>query len=179
MLAEREMTVAADAIRLEVARLADMPAIKRVIEASARGLMREDYSLRQIESSLRYLIGPDRQMILDGTYYVAKVGRQIVGGGGWSFRTASDGKALVTPDTAIVRTFYVHPNWARRGLGRRLLERCEADARAAGFTRLELIATPTGARLYAAHGFTPLDEVEFVLPDGVVVVGVRMEKRLD
>ena len=36
---------------------------------------------------------------------------------------------------------YTHPDFARRGVGRRILALCEAAAADAGFTRVELMAT--------------------------------------
>jgi predicted N-acetyltransferase YhbS len=72
----------------------------------------------------------------------------------------------------------VHPNWARRGIGRRLLKTCETAARKANFTALELVSTPMGEPLYAGFGFEVTERLEFRFPDGVVAPAARMLKSL-
>jgi GNAT superfamily N-acetyltransferase len=55
---------------------------------------------------------------------------------------------------------YTHPNFVRRGVGRLVLETCEAAAAAERFTTLELMATHAGLALYEAFGFQPVEDVE-------------------
>jgi N-acetylglutamate synthase-like GNAT family acetyltransferase len=81
-------------------------------------------------------------------------------------------------DPAKIRAFYVHPDWARRGIGRQMMNACQAAASQAGFTRLELLATLTGIPLYTACGFKVVERVEVKLPDGVVLPTVKMAKQL-
>jgi GNAT superfamily N-acetyltransferase len=71
---------------------------------------------------------------------------------------------------------FVRADWTRRGLGRRILEECEAAARREGFRQLALVATMPGVPLYLAYGFRPLEELEVAMPDGVKIACVRMEK---
>jgi GNAT superfamily N-acetyltransferase len=73
---------------------------------------------------------------------------------------------------------FVHPDWTRRGLGRRILEECETGARRAGFDRLVLSATLAGVPLYLAYGFEPVGEHEETLADGVTIVCMAMEKAI-
>lgn len=177
-------------LKLRPARLGDIPALTRLIEASVRGLGRQNYTSQQIESSLKYIFGVDTRLIEDGTYYVVEIGGQIVGAGGWSRRKtlyggdrAKDGAGdnLLDPgcDPAKIRAFYVHPDWARQGIGRQIMSACQDAARWAGFTRLELLATLTGAPLYAACGFKVVERVEVELPDGVILPTIRLAKHLD
>src|SRR5215207_8952415 len=127
---------------LRLATPADVPALRRLIEASVRGLSAGFYTEPQVESALRHVFGPDSQLIADGTYYVMTDGAgELVAAGGWGRRRTLHGgdqmKAADDPlldpavDGARVRAFFVHPAWARRGLARRLFERCTADAYAA------------------------------------------------
>jgi GNAT superfamily N-acetyltransferase len=81
-------------------------------------------------------------------------------------------------EPAKVRAFFVHPSYARRGIGTRLLDACEAASKEHGFTRLELTATLTGERLYARYGFQASDRFEVPLPNGVGLPVVRMFKTL-
>ena len=68
-----------------------------------------------------------------------------------------------------MRAMFVRADWTRKGLGRRILEACEAAARAEGFTQLGLMATLPGVPLYLAYGFRVLDDIEVELPDGVTI----------
>ena len=51
-------------------------------------------------------------------------------------RTGDDPAAGLA--TAKVRSVFVHPDWARHGLGRKLMQRVEAEAWSAGFNELEM-----------------------------------------
>lgn len=176
--------------RVRLATAEDLPLLQPLVDQSIRILGAGDYNQQQIESALHYLIGSDTpQLIEDGTYYVVEVDGEIAACGGWSKRHAlhggesSHGTAAghdldPAQDAAKIRQFYVHPRWARRGLARKLLQTCEQAALAAGFTRLDLLATLTGEPLYAAFGFKQVGEVEITMPDGMTVTTVRMEKIL-
>jgi GNAT superfamily N-acetyltransferase len=88
---------------------------------------------------------------------------------------------LLDPRTepARIRAFFVHPAWARRGLGRQLFDRCAADAADAGFRALELMATLPGEPLYRALGFREVERLDARLPDGTLLPVVRMARPLD
>ena len=81
-------------------------------------------------------------------------------------------------DAAKIRAFFVHPSWARRGLGTRLLEACEQAAWDAGFRRCEMGATLSGVPLYERHGYRRVAEILVDLPGGERLPVVRMEKLL-
>lgn len=166
---------------------AEIPALHSLIPASVRGLSAV-YSARQIEAALGVVFGVDSQLIADGTFYVAETNGVLAGCGGWSKRRTlyggDEGKtgpdALLDPatDAARIRAFFIHPDHARRGIGRRLVETCEAAARAAGFTRMELGATPVGEPLYAAMGYAVTDRFTIELADGETLPASHMAKRL-
>jgi GNAT superfamily N-acetyltransferase len=174
---------------LRQATLEDVPELESVIAESARGLSRGDYTDAQVEAALGSAFGVDSELIRDGTYFVAEAAaRQVVGCGGWSRRTTRFGSdrqpgrqsAVLDParDAARIRAFFVRPEWARRGIGRALLERCEAEARAHGFRSVELMATLPGLRLYQAMGYTAEDAIEHRLQDGLTIRFVPMRKDL-
>src|SRR6266481_4324318 len=133
-------------LELRLARDADIPALHALIEASVRGLQRNDYTLAQIDGALGTVLGLDTQLVADGTYFVAEAraacARVLVGCGGWSKRKTlfgSDHAPVREPnflnpavDAAKIRAFFIHPDWARRGLGSKTLDACESAARAAG-----------------------------------------------
>jgi GNAT superfamily N-acetyltransferase len=172
-------------ISLRLAALTDLPSLRALIPASVRDLSRDYYTEAQIESAIRYVFGPDTQLIADGTYFVAEIeGSILVGCGGWSKRRTLYGgdqaKATEDPlldpaqEPARIRAFFVHPAWARRGIASQIMDACVEAARAAGFRALELVATLPGEPLYRAFGFEALEHIEAVLPDGVTVPFIRM-----
>jgi N-acetylglutamate synthase-like GNAT family acetyltransferase len=166
----------------------DIPSLVRLIPDSVRALSAGLYSERQIESALVHVFGVDSQLIADGTYYVAAADSQIVGCGGWSKRQTLYGgdqmKAEADPlldpsqDAARIRAFFVHPTWTRRGIGRRIIEACEAAARQAGFQRMELGATVPGEPLYAAMGYAVTERFAIAMPDGESLPAAHMAKTL-
>jgi GNAT superfamily N-acetyltransferase len=171
---------------LRLATLEDIPAIESLIAASVNGLQAGDYSNEQRAGAIGSVFGVDRQLIRDGTYFVIESNGTLVACGGWSKRKTLFGSdnvqgkddAFLDPavDAARIRAFFVHPDWARRGLGSQLLEAGEHAAQAAGFERLELGATLTGIPLYERYGFKPLERSEVPLPNGATLAIVRMWK---
>jgi len=183
-------------IQIRQAALADVPVLRNLIDASVRGLQTGDYTPSQIDSGLAIVYGVDTQLIRDGSYFVAEAGSDdsdailapsIVGCGGWSKRKTLYGgdqwtgreAALLDPrqDAAKIRAFFVHPTWARRGIGSMILEACENAALAEGFTRFEMGATLTGVPFYQARGYACLENLEVPLANGESLPIVRMEKR--
>jgi len=173
---------------LRKATLDDIPALTALIAASARGLCGDDYTREQIEAALGSAWGVDTQLIRDGTYFVAAIATEIVACGGWSDRATlfgSDGQSgrsaeRLDPrrDPARIRAFFVHPAWSRRGLGRAILERCEAEARAHGFAAAALMATLPGVRLYRGLGYAGDERIATALPGGLTIDFVPMRKAL-
>jgi GNAT superfamily N-acetyltransferase len=94
-------------------------------------------------------------------------------------KQADDPRLDPAVDAARIRAFFVHPDWARRGLARQLYDACERAASAAGFRRFELMATLPGEPLYRALGFTPVESVTLTLEHGTTVPFVRMTRDID
>jgi GNAT superfamily N-acetyltransferase len=174
--------------RVRIATLADLPALSRLIPESVRVHSRGYYSDAQIESAIRHVFGVDTQLIADGTYFAAEAEGRIVGCGGWSRRATLYGgdqmKDQVDPlldparDAARIRAFFVAPDWGRRGVGSQIMRACFEATRAAGFQRLELMATLPGEPLYKMFGFEALEQIDARQPDGVVLRFVRMGRAL-
>jgi GNAT superfamily N-acetyltransferase len=172
--------------QLRRATRADRPALQILIARSARVLGAGDYRREQIEGALQGAFGVDSQLIDDGTYFVAETAGSLIGCGGWSWRrtlfggdshTERNARELdALTDAAKIRAFFVDPGYARRGVGRALLERCEAEARARGFTRFELMGTLPGARLYQALGYVADELIHYPVAPGVTIEFVPMRK---
>lgn len=171
----------------------EVAGLQELIAASVRKLQADDYSMAQREGALESVFGVDSQLVTDGTYLVAEARAdsgewQVAGCGGWSKRkTLYGGDAwteredtLLDPqrDAAKIRAFFVHPDWARKGVGSRILQACEDAAREAGFTRYEMGATLTGAKLFGARGYQAIEKIEVALKNGEKLPIVRMEKRV-
>jgi len=180
----------------------DIPVLNALIERSARQLSVGYYTPAEIEAAVRHVFGVDTTLVRDGTYFVVHDDGVLAGCGGWSHRRTlyggdqrpvdGAGTDIALPpaaaigdqlqpgvDPAKVRAFFVAPEHARRGIGRFLLDACLDAARAAGFTRAELMATLPGVPFYAALGFAPVREVTDRVPDGTVLRFVLMQRDID
>jgi GNAT superfamily N-acetyltransferase len=189
-------------IHLRLATPEDIPVLRELIEQSVRGLQARDYTPAQIDGALKTVFGVDSQLIADGTYVVAEAvsgawagseqgntppKRLIVGCGGWSKRKTLYGgdrwagreDSLLNPlhDAAKIRAFFIHPDWARRGIGSMILQACEDAARAAGFRRYEMGATLTGAKLFGARGYVAVKPISIPLVNGENLRVIHMEKQ--
>ena len=164
----------------------DIPALTELMDQAIGELQKGFLSEEQIASS-RMIMGLDRQLIEDGTYFVVESDGRVAGSGGWSRRNTlyggshSPGRnaALLDPakDAARVRAMYTSPDFARRGVGRLILDLCETAAKAEGFKRVELAGTLSGQPLYKACGYEPIEAFEDAR-GGAAVPLIRMGKAL-
>jgi GNAT superfamily N-acetyltransferase len=173
----------------------DISALHALIEASVRGLQAGDYTPAQIEGALGTVLGLDTQLITDGTYVVMEEAALVAGSqdsprlvacGGWSKRKTLFGAdrgpgrepELLDPatDAAKIRAIFVHPEFARRGLGSEILALVEAEAVSAGFRRLEMGSTLTGVPLYRLKGYVEVERIAVPLPNGEALLVVKMVK---
>ena len=175
--------------RIRKASQDDVLSLHELIESSVRGLQREDYTLAQIQGALGHALGLDTQLIQDETYFIACPVDQPdlpVACGGWSFRKTLYGSdhgpgrvgALLNPvsEPAKIRAIFVHPQWARQGLGSLMLAHCEEAARAGGFHHFEMGSTLTGVPLYLLKGYRVAENIDIPLPNGEVLPIVHMVK---
>ena len=172
--------------RLRLATEADLPDLRALMVRAIAELQTAFLDPQQVAASAT-MMGLDTRLIADRTYFVAMLDGSIAGCGGWSPRATlyggdhspgRDARLLdPTHDPARVRAMYTHPDFARRGVGRAVLAGCEAAARAAGFARVELMATMSGQPLYRMAGYTPIETI--LDSNGAVPVPlVRMGKDL-
>jgi len=171
---------------LRLATMADAEAIDALMKASIRDLFPAFYGEEQTEASVRYIGAVDRMLIEDGTYFVLEVDGEPVACGGWSRRDklysgsgegANDDRLLdPATEAARVRAMFVRGDWTRRGLGTRILDACEAAAKAEGFRTLALMATLPGVPLYERFGFRILERVQIPMPNGLSIGGAAMDK---
>ena len=175
--------------QVRVAVAADVAAITEVIGASVRELQAADYTAAQIEGALATVFTVDSRLIADGTYLVVSEGERIVGCGGWSYRKTLYGgdhqvetieSSLLDPatDAAKIRAIFVHPDFARMGLGSLILKAAEDAAEEAGFRRFEMGSTLTGVRLYTLKGYREVSRIAVPVGGGEEIAVVRMVKEI-
>lgn len=165
----------------------DLPALRAVMERAIRELLGSCLDPQQVEASFE-IMGVDTTLIDDRTYFVVESGTRIAGCGGWSRRatlfggdhTAGRDARRLDParEAARVRAMYTDPSFARRGVGRLILQLCETAARDEGFRSVELVATAAGEPLYAACGYSVLERLDVPTSRGVTVPCARMVKGL-
>ena len=170
------------------AKLADRSAIQQLIAESARGLSRTHYSDAQIEAAIATMFGVDTSLIEDETYFVVEEAGQLIGCGGWSKRRTLYGGdqfaqrdvSYADPDLepAKIRAFFVHPDHARKGVARAIIDRCQDEAEAQGFRVLELLSTLPGVKFYESCGYVGQGDIELELRDGLKLEFVPMRKTL-
>ena len=177
--------------RLRVATTADVARIRELIDASVRGLQARDYSAAQIDAALATVFTVDSRLIADGTYFVAfDNGGELAGCGGWSFRktlyggdhqveTSEPEKLDPELDAAKIRAIFVHPKFARQGLGSLILNAAERAAVAMGFRRFEMGSTLTGVALYRLQGYREMGRIAVPVGAGEKILVVRMVKEAD
>ena len=173
---------------LRPARPGEVAELNALIAASARGLSGGFYTPAETDLLIRHVFGVDTQLIADQTYFVIERAGTLAACGGWSGRRTLFGgdqaKDVLDPlldpatEAARIRAFFVRPELARQGLGRRMLAHAESCAGAAGFRRAELMATLPGEPFYRALGYERLEPVAHRLPGGETVSLIRMGRAL-
>lgn len=181
------MTISHPDLRLRLALPGDMPVLSPLMDRAIGELLRDFLPPEGVAASYE-IMGLDTQLIADGTYFVVEDADEIAGCGGWSRRatlfggdhSAGRDAAFLDPkiDAARVRAMYTHPDHTRKGVGRIILEACEAAARAEGFSRVEMAATMGGVPLYRACGYHDIEPFEAETSKGYRVPLIRMGKRL-
>ncbi len=176
-------------VNLRLATVNDIPALRVLIDISARTLSTGLYSPEQIDALIAHVFGVDSQLITDGTYFVIDGAEGPAAAGGWSARhtlyggdqmkSGQDRRLVPGVEAARIRAFFVHPRWARQGLARRLYAACARAAWDAGFREFELMATRPGEPLYAALGFAVAERIVADLPGGVTAPFARMHRAID
>lgn len=173
-------------VTLRLAQVADLPPLLELVEAAIATHLPEVLTPAEVAAS-RAIMGVDRVLVEDGTYFIAEIDGALVGCGGWSRRATLYGgdhtpgrvPRLLDPKTepARVRAMYTRPGFTRRGVGRAILDAAEAAARAEGFSEVQLAATLSGLPLYEVAGYRAVEHFTDSA-GGTPVPLVRMSKTL-
>ena len=162
---------------LRIATPDDRDAVALVLGSSYPRLWTGVYPPELLERALPLTTRPNPELLGSGRYYLVETeSGEPAGCGGWSSNPPD--RSDDDRSRAHIRHFATHPAFLRRGVGRLIYERCEADARAAGFTLFEAYASLNGEAFYASLGFRRLELIETPMPGGVRFPAVRMERSI-
>lgn len=155
-------------VSIREATSADARTIASLHEASIRGLGPEAYDDRQVEA---WATGKDPEFYPvdepDARIVVAEVDGDVVGFGHLDVAERE------------VRSIYVHPAYARRGVGVAILSALESAARDRGLSSLSLLAALNAVAFYERAGWQAVGERTHAPgPDTTELTRVRMRKRL-
>lgn len=155
------------------ASLEDGDGITTLLGMSYPTLMHGSYEDSILNTALPMMTVAQPVLLRSDSYYVAETATgTFVGCGGWTKERPGDSEILA--GVAHIRHFGVHPEWARRGVGRAIYARCCKDATAAGLEKFECYSSINGEVFYAALGFKRLEEIVVEMPDGGSFPSVHM-----
>lgn len=158
-----------------------MPSIRAATEADAEPILHlrgesihafgsERYRDEQVEHWAKQPFGsaPYRESIRNDSesVVVAEENGEIVGFG------------RVKLDIGVVSAVYVHPDYARDGVGSALLSRLESQARDAGIGSLTLHASLNAVPFYEERGYERVETVEHRVAGGVELACVEMVRNI-
>ncbi len=144
--------------------------IQALISKSARILQSQYYKKSEIETALELVSGIE-ELIAVGSFLVAEYENKIIGCGGWAIDTSESQKAEI-------RGFFVHPDYARRGVAKLLLTTCENECLHKGIQTLYLTATLSGEPFYKKCGFSEFGRFRQGLSNGESFELVKMAKEI-
>jgi putative acetyltransferase len=149
----------------------DIAEVRALQARSFAVLAKSHHSAEQIEAHADLIDAPAyRNELLSNNLLVAEdAGGRILATAGW--RIQDD-----RPGTARIRKVFVAADMAGRGLGRRIVEAAEADARARGFAKFFVRANVNAAPFYERLGYQALESGSMEAANGVALPVVYMEK---
>jgi ribosomal protein S18 acetylase RimI-like enzyme len=150
--------------------------VEQVLLASYPSLMADAYERDVLALALPLMTRPNPTLLRSGTYYVAEFGGEIIGCGGWSREEPSSN--AVAPGTAHIRHFAVKAEYARRGVGRVLFDRCVADARSQGISLFKCFASLNAVGFYRLLGFEDRRLIDVAMGPGISLRSMLMDRPL-
>lgn len=155
-----------DTLTIRVATPQDLAPLDALYARAYPRLLKADYPPSVLVTALPLIARAQPALLRTGTFHVAQAASgALVGAGGWTPRGGGIGdiRHVVTDDRQT-----------RRGVGRAILERCLAQARAAGIRALDCKSTRTAVPFYAALGFVAQRAIEVELRPGIAFPAVQM-----
>jgi GNAT superfamily N-acetyltransferase len=167
LLVENDMQV-----QVRVARAADAHSVGEVLVASYPALMAGAYDAALLERALPLMTRANPNLLASGTYYVAEIGGEPVGCGGWTLE--EPGSGTLVPGVAHIRHFGVSVRFVGRGVGRALFDRCVADAQRSDVQQMECYSSLNGQPFYAALGLRTVRRIDVQMGAEIVFPSIHM-----
>ncbi|MEM8592475.1 MAG: GNAT family N-acetyltransferase [Pseudomonadota bacterium] len=153
------------------ATLEDTAAVDALLQRSYPRLLKADYPPSVLVGAIPAMTRAQPALMSCGTYFLALDGDTVVGAGGWTRDRRSRRKGhirhVVTDDRHL-----------RRGIGRALMARSFATARASRIRQMECWATLTAVPFYEAVGFSKVGPMVVQLQGAIDFPAMRMERAL-
>ena len=108
-----------------------------------------------------------RKSLCDGSHiaYLVFDGNRFIGAGGVSFFQVMPTYHNPSGNKAYIMNIYTDPEYRRKGIAIRVLDRLVKDSKRRGITAISLEATDMGRPLYEKYGFVAMDhEMELPVP---------------
>jgi GNAT superfamily N-acetyltransferase len=149
---------------------ADLDRLADLQEASILRLGTPVYGAAKARAWAR--MGPQFKLGLIGAggFFTAERAGRSLGVGGWS-------PDSLEPELAWLRYVFVDPDHVREGIGRRLVERAERSALAAGRRRFDVWSGFNAEPFYAALGYRRVRRVRWPVSTGLELDNLLMRKR--
>ncbi|MGC8203689.1 GNAT family N-acetyltransferase [Aliiroseovarius sp. PTFE2010] len=155
------------------ARPSDFDVVDSLFSRAYPALLRADYDTKTLQDILPIISRANPRLLATGTYYLAFLGDDLVGAGGWSW--IGPHGAVGPRHMAHSRHVVTHHDHQRSGIGRQLLSHCINEAGRQGARILNCQSTLTGEQLYAALGFRRVADIDVFLCPGVSFPAVHMQ----
>jgi GNAT superfamily N-acetyltransferase len=162
----------------------DLEPLLAMQQQSVRQLASGCYAKAEIEAFLAQVGTMDPRLIWDGTYLVLEQEGRLIGCGGWTMRPAIYRPLLQDPPPPLagrvggLRSVFVAPDAARRGIGRVVVEAVEARLRQDGAELAEMLVLLCGMPLYEQLGYGCVSGHRLVFEGGLDMQVRRMVKPL-
>lgn len=161
---------------LRTATKQDIAAVDTLLARAYPRLLKADYPPSMLVMALPMISRAQPDLVICGTYYLVEEDDVLLGAGGWTAQ--APGRGGITRGVGHIRHVVTDDRAIRRGVGRALMDRIAADAKAQGLRRLHCMSTLTAEPFYAAMGFKRLNAITVPLAPGIDFPAVEMERHL-
>ncbi|WP_126662456.1 GNAT family N-acetyltransferase [Haloterrigena salifodinae] len=163
-------------LSLREATSADAASIAAVHEASICVLGSDGYDDEQVQAWLSN-VHPERYPLEQDGFRVVVADHEADGVVGFGLLDCEPA-GRDDPSTGEIGAVYVHPDYARQGIGRAILETLESAARDAGLEALVLTASRNAVGFYERQGYAGVETVRLEMEDGVALACLEMRRQL-
>lgn len=155
---------------------ADRPVLEALIAECYATVYPGWYDNELLDDALPAMLKIDPKLIASGRYFVAEVGDQVAGCGGWS--AGAPGKETSEQATGHIRHFATSTDHMGKGVGGAILDHCVKEAAHSGLAKLKCFSSLPAEGFYSRHGFSSINKVNVMLGETVYFPAVLMERQL-